>query len=130
MLNKYGFGKAVPYAFDEALKRVTLALQEEGFGIVSDIDMAATMQRHLNAAMPPYRVLGACNAVLAQRAMQIEPAIGLLLPCNVAVREDAAGHVHVECQDPELMLQAIGKPEVMDLAHDARQRLQRVMHAI
>lgn len=130
MLNKYGFGKAVPYAFDEALKRVTLALQEEGFGIVSDIDMAATMQRHLNVAMPPYRILGACNAVLAQRALQVDPSIGLLLPCNVAVREDGAGHVHVECQDPELMLQASARAEMMDIAHDARQRLQRVMHVI
>lgn len=130
MLNKYGFGKAVPYAFDQALKRVTLALQEEGFGIVSDIDMAATMRRHLNAAMPPYRILCACNAVLAQRALQIEPSIGLLLPCQVAVREDASGHVHVECQDPELMLQATGKPEIMDMARDARQRLQRVMQLI
>lgn len=130
MASNYGFGKTVSCAFDEAIERVTAALQAEGFGILSDIDVAATLKKKLNADMPAYRILGACNPALAQRAIQAEPSIGLLLPCNVLVREVADGNVSVEFMDTDAVLQLVGKPDIAVLAGEVRQRLQRVMAAV
>lgn len=95
-------------AFDEAIQRVTEALQTEGFGILSYIDVAATLKMKLNADLPAYRILGACNPALAQRAIQAEPSIGLLLPCNVLVCEVADGNVSVEFMDTDAVLQLVG----------------------
>lgn len=130
MTTKYGFGKTVACAFDAAIQRVTAALQTEGFGILSDIDVAATMKKKLNADMPAYRILGACNPVLAQRAIQVEPSIGLLLPCNVLVRQLEGGEVSVEFMDTDAVLQLVGKPDIAALATEVRQRLERVMTAL
>ncbi|WP_426177582.1 DUF302 domain-containing protein [Massilia sp. TWR1-2-2] len=130
MTSNYGFGKTVSCAFDEAIQRVTAALQTEGFGILSDIDVAATLKKKLNADMPAYRILGACNPALAQRAIQAEPSIGLLLPCNVLVREVADGNVSVEFMDTDAVLKLVGKPDIAALAGEVRQRLQRVMAAV
>lgn len=130
MTSNYGFGKTVSYAFDEAIQRVSDALQAEGFGILSDIDVAATLKKKLNADMPAYRILGACNPALAQRAIQAEPSIGLLLPCNVLVREIADGNVSVEFMDTDAVLKLVGKPAIAALAGEVRQRLERVMAAV
>jgi uncharacterized protein (DUF302 family) len=130
MAINYGFGKTVACAFDEAIERVTAALQTEGFGILSDIDVAATMKKKLNADMPAYRILGACNPVLAQRAIQAEPSIGLLLPCNVLVREVADGSVSVEFMDTDAVLKLVDQPGIAALASEVRQRLERVMAAV
>ena len=127
---KYGFGKVVTMGFDDAVARVTQALQGEGFGVLTDIDVAATMKKKLNQDMPPYRILGACNPPLAHRAILAEPAIGLLLPCNVVVRQDVAGQVHVEFMDPNAVLELVGKPEIKLVADEVRQRLERVMGAV
>ncbi len=127
---QYGFGKTVSYAFDEAISRVTQALQAEGFGILSDIDVAATLKKKLDVAMPPYRILGACNPPLAHRAIEAEPSIGLLLPCNVVVRQDEQGKVQVEFMDTDAVLKLVDKPAIAALATEVRQRLERVMHAL
>ncbi|CUB07479.1 DUF302 domain-containing protein [Tepidiphilus thermophilus] len=127
---KYGFGKTVELTFDQAIERVTQALQAEGFGVLADIDVAGAMKKKLNQDMPPYRILGACNPPLAHRALTAEPSIGLLLPCNVVVRQDDTGKVHVEFMDPNAVLDLVNKPEITQLASEVRQRLERVMQAL
>lgn len=129
-MSKYGFGKIVDLSFDDAIEHVTHALQGEGFGVLADIDVAGAMKKKLNQDMPPYRILGACNPPLAHRALECEPSIGLLLPCNVVVRQDGAGAVHVEFMDPNAVLELVGKPEIAQLAGEVRQRLERVMQAL
>lgn len=130
MATKYGFGKTVTVPFNEAIERVTAALQTEGFGILSDIDVAGTLKKKLNADLPAYRILGACNPALAQRAIAAEPSIGLLLPCNVLVRQLEDGKVSVEFMDTDAVLQLVGKPDIAALAGEVRQRLERVMAAV
>ncbi|QXP89195.1 DUF302 domain-containing protein [Methylococcus capsulatus] len=130
MNTKYGFGKTVEASFDTAIEKVTQELQKEGFGVLTDIDVAATLKKKLNQDMPPYRILGACNPPLAHRALTAEPSIGLLLPCNVVVRQDDAGKVQVEFMDPNAVLDLVDKPDITQLAGEVRQKLERVMQAL
>jgi uncharacterized protein (DUF302 family) len=130
MENLYGFGKSVDLSFDQALAKVTAELQKEGFGVLTEIDVAATLKKKLDHDMPPYRILGACNPAFAKRALTAEPSIGLLLPCNVVVRQDAAGAVQVEFLDPGMMGQMTGNPDVGPIGTEVREKLQRVMRAL
>ena len=130
MSTRYGFGKTVASSFDAAVDKVTQELQKEGFGVLTDIDVAATLKKKLNQDIPPYRILGACNPPLAHRALEVEPSIGLLLPCNVVVRQDDAGKVQVEFMDPNAVLNLVNKPEVHQLASEVRQKLERVMQVL
>jgi len=130
MDTRYGFGKAVDLKFDTVLERVAQELQKEGFGVLTEIDVAATMKKKLGQEMRPYRILGACNPPLAHRALTAEPSIGLLLPCNVVVREEETGKVLVEFMDPNAVLDLVQKPEIGQLAAEVRQRLERVMQAL
>ena len=127
---KYGFGKSVAFSFDDAVSHVVEALQGEGFGILADIDVAGAMKKKLNKEMRPYRILGACNPPLAHRALSEEASIGLLLPCNVVVREDDAGQVHVEFMDPDAVLELVDKPRINEVAAEVRERLKRVMASL
>ena len=117
-------------SLDAAIVHVTQALQGEGFGILADIYVAGAMKKKLSQDMPPYRILGACNPPLAHRALESEPSIGLLLPCNVVVRQDEAGTVHVEFMDPNAVLELVNKHGITALASEVRQRLERVMQAL
>jgi uncharacterized protein (DUF302 family) len=130
MATRYGFGKTVDVPFADAIDRVTQALQQEGFGILSDIDVAAALKKKLNKDIPPYRILGACNPPLADRAITMEPSIGLLLPCNVVVRQDGIGRVHVEFMNTDAVLQLVDNPGIAQLASEVRQRLERAMAAM
>ncbi len=130
MENRYGFGRSVAMSFDEALAKVIAELQKEGFGVLTEIDVAGTLKKKLDYNMPPYRILGACNPAFARRALAAEPAIGLLLPCNVVVRQDAAGTVQVEFLDPGMMGQLTGNPEVGPIGSEVREKLQKVMRAL
>ena len=130
MENRYGFGKSVPISFDEAMAKVIAELQKEGFGVLTEINVAGTLKKKLDYNMPPYRILGACNPALAKRALTAEPSIGLLLPCNVVVRQDAAGTVQVEFLDPGMMVQLTGNPDIGPIGNEVREKLQRVMRAL
>ena len=112
-------------SFDQALEKTINALKAEGFGVLSDIDVQRAMKDKLDVEMRPYRILGACNPALAHQALQAEPDIGLLLPCNVIVREQAPGRVVVGFLDPQTMVGLVGKPEIQPVADQAEQRLRR-----
>ncbi len=130
METEFGFGKIVDMKFDAAIEKVTADLQTEGFGVLSDIDVAAKMKEKLGEDMPPYRILGACNPALAYRAINAVPDIGLLLPCNVLVRQDEAGAVSVSFMDPKSVLSLVDNPDVDPLADEVKAKLERVLETL
>jgi uncharacterized protein (DUF302 family) len=129
-MSKYAFGKAVAMSQERAIEAVTEALAKEGFGVLTEIDVAATLKKKLGLERPPYRILGACNPQLASRAIEAEPQIGALLPCNVVVRQDAQGKTIVEFMDPDAVLGLVGRPEIAPLAAEVKARLTRVLQAL
>jgi len=116
--------------YEAALVRVTEALKAEGFGVLTEIDVQATLKQKLNTAFRPYKILGACNPPLAYRALSAAPEVGLLLPCNVTVSLVADHTVEVGLVDPLAMLGVVGNPALQPIAAEARARLERVAAAL
>ena len=126
----YGFTVKSTGSMDEVQARVTEELQKEGFGVLTEIDVAATLKKKLDVDRQPYRILGACNPELANQAIDADPDIGLLLPCNVLVREEEDGTVTVGFMDPAAVLALVDVEGIGTLAGEVRARLERVRDAV
>jgi uncharacterized protein (DUF302 family) len=126
----YGFNITVPGTLQQVEERVREELGKEGFGVLTEIDVAATLKKKLGVERRPYRILGACNPVLANQAIQADPDIGLLLPCNVVVREEEDGSITVGFMDPAAVLKLVERAEIEVLAGEVRRRLERVRDAL
>jgi uncharacterized protein (DUF302 family) len=130
MAMSYHFSKRLDLPFDQAVLRVTEALKREGFGVLTDIDVSATMKAKLGQDFRPYRILGACNPQLAYRALQLEDKIGTMLPCNVIVQTHADGSVEVSAVDPVASMQAIKNPGLAEVANEVQAKLKKVVEGL
>jgi uncharacterized protein (DUF302 family) len=126
----YGFNAKFNGSFDNAVSKVTEELSKEGFGVLTEIDVKAVLKKKLDVDKRPYKILGACNPVLANQALTAEPDIGLLLPCNVVVREEDDGSVTVAFMDPQAVLQLVERDDIGELAGQVRDKLQKVKAGI
>jgi uncharacterized protein (DUF302 family) len=123
----YYFSATLPLGFDEAIARTTEALKEEGFGIITEIDVKETLKKKLGIDFRRYRILGACNPGLAHQALEIEDKVGTMLPCNVVVQEVGDGKVEVAAVDPLASMAAIDNPKLQAVADGVREKLQKVI---
>ncbi|HEX5026156.1 MAG TPA: DUF302 domain-containing protein [Agriterribacter sp.] len=124
---KYYFSKSVNESFDNAVQKVTEALKSEGFGVLTEIDIKATLKKKLDVDFYNYKILGACNPPAAYKALQAEDKIGTMLPCNVIVQEKTAGQVEVSAVDPVASMQAIENVQLKAVATEISERLQKVI---
>jgi uncharacterized protein (DUF302 family) len=128
---RYGFGTTVDLPYAQAVERVREELGKEGFGVLTEIDVAATLKKKIDVDFRPYIILGACNPPLAHQALTAEPDIGLLLPCNVVVYADEReGRSVVAAMDPQAALALADNPAIEPIAADVRARLQRVLERV
>jgi uncharacterized protein (DUF302 family) len=127
---EYAFRTQVDLSYEEAIERITAALKEQGFGVLTEIDMKATFKKKLDIDTRQYIILGACNPVLANKAVTAEVEIGLLLPCNVIVYVNDDGKTIVSIVDPQIMLGVVDNPDLAEIAHEAKERLQNALAAI
>lgn len=128
--HNYGFGKIVNMSVEQAEARVTETLKSKGFGILTRIDVAATLKQKLGTDMPPYVILGACNPPLAHQVISVEPEVGLLLPCNVIVYQDANQQVHISAMDPEPVMSMIDNAQIVPIARQVRSLLQEALEEV
>lgn len=126
----YYFAKTLSTAFDQTVERATEALQQEGFGIITQIDVTETLKKKINVTFRNYRILGACNPALAYEALQLEDKVGTMLPCNVIVQDLGNGKTEVAAIDPVLSMQAIANPRLKQAAEQVGQKLKRVIEAL
>lgn len=127
---EYYFSKTIKESFDDAVQKVTEALKAEGFGVLTEIDLKATLKKKLDVDFYNYKILGACNPPFAYKALQAEDKIGTMLPCNVIVQEKVQGQVEVSAVDPIASMQAIENEALQGIATEIRARLQKVIKAL
>jgi len=127
---KYYIARTVDAAFDDAVGKVVAALKNEGFGVLTEIDVAATMKQKLNVDFRKYLILGACNPPLAHKALSAEDKIGVMLPCNVIVQEAEADKTEIAAIDPRAAMERVGNPALAEIAQEVADRLERVVAAV
>lgn len=115
------------YKFDEAINLITNALKTEGFGILTDIDVKATLKEKIDVDFKNYRILGACNPTFAHKALQVEDQIGIMMPCNVTVIEQDNGHVEISIMDPTAAFNVIENEEIQPFAKELKQKMERCL---
>lgn len=123
----YYLSKVLAASFDEAVNRAIDSLKNEGFGVLTEIDVSATLKKKLNVDFPNYRILGACNPALALEALKLENKAGTMLPCNVVVRDASNGQIEVAAIDPVASMQAINNPALKQAATQVRAKLEKVI---
>jgi uncharacterized protein (DUF302 family) len=126
----YYFSKTITATMDDAIERIIAALKAEGFGVLTEIDIKATLKKKLGKDFRPYHILGACNPDLAFQALSAEDKIGTMLPCNVIVQDAGEGRIEVAAVDPAASMQAVGNPELGEIAKAVREKLKRVIHEL
>ena len=126
----YHISKKVNYGFDDAIEKVTAELKEEGFGVLTEIDVKATLKKKLDVDFRRYTILGACNPGFAYQALQHENKIGTMLPCNVIVEEQDDGSVDVSAVDPMASMQAVENADLAGIANEVRRKLERVIESV
>ena len=126
----YYLGKMLRTPFADAVARTTEALKKEGFGIITQIDVKATLKSKIGVDFPAYQILGACNPTLAYEALKLENKVGTMLPCNVVVRDAGGGNTEVAAIDPVASMQAIDNPELKRAAENVREKLQKVVDGL
>lgn len=126
----YYFSKTLDSSFEEAIAKTTKALKEEGFGVLTEIDIKATLKKKLDVDFKKYQILGACNPPLAHKALSAEDHIGLMLPCNVIVQEHENGNIEVSAVDPVASMQAVENDELGDVAQEVRALLKKVIESL
>lgn len=129
-MNYYHSKKMQNVSFDEAVEKVTEALKQEGFGVLTEIDVQATLKKKLDIDFRPYKILGACNPPYAHKALEAEDKIGIMLPCNVIIQETADGAIEVAAVDPVASMSAIENPKLMDIAAEIQQKLKTVIEKL
>jgi uncharacterized protein (DUF302 family) len=127
---EYYFSKTISGTFDDAIEKVTAALKAEDFGILTEIDIKATMKKKLDVDFYNYKILGACNPPFAYKALMAEDKIGTMLPCNVIVQEKVSGKIEVSAVDPAASMQAIENSALNEIAHEVRTKLQKVINSL
>ncbi len=126
----YYFSKKIESNFEDVVLKVTDALKKEGFGVLTDIDVKATLKKKLDVDFRKYRILGACNPPFAYKALQAEDKIGMMLPCNVIVQEAADNRIEVAAVDPIASMQAIKNPDLRDIADQVQKKLKKVIDSL
>ncbi len=129
-LSNYSFGGETELSFDEAVNKVTESMKEQGFGILTEIDAKKVLKEKLGLDRKPYKILGACNPQFAHKAIEMEPEIGTLLPCNVLVYEKDDGTVVVSAMNPEAALKLVGNPNIEDIAKQVRTRIEKALEEL
>jgi len=129
-LSNYSFGGETNLSFDDSVKKVTETLKEQGFGVLTEIDAKKVLKEKLGLDRKPYKILGACNPHFAHQAIDMEPELGTLLPCNVLVYEREDGKVVVTAMDPEAALKLVGNPDVEEIAKEVRKRIEKALEKV
>lgn len=129
-LSDYSFGGETKLSFDEAVQRVTESMKEQGFGILTEIDAKKVLKEKLGLDRRPYKILGTCNPQFAHKAIDMEPEIGTLLPCNVLIYEKDDGTVIVSAMNPEAALKLVGNPDIEDIAKQVRTRIEKALEEL